>query len=291
MTEYTKKVQRGRQKKQKLQRGSLREVLKKKFAEKELSLLRRAYEVVGNIAIIEIPEALKKKEKCIAEALLTKKNIDSVLKKGKHQGKLRLQQTRYLAGKRTKETTAIENDVKIKLHVDKVYYSSKQATERKRIYQQVKKRERVLVMFSGAGPFALEIAKHAKPDEVVGIELNKTGHQYAKENAELNKVQVKFLQGDVRTLVPKLGTFSRIIMPLPKQAFRYLDLAFMAAKKNAYIHFYDEVLEKNIPVESSMKIKNAAQQTQRKIRIQRVIKCGQLGIRKYRVCVDVKVVS
>ena len=275
--------------------ATLHKEMKKQLNEKEQQALRRAYDIVGNIAIVEIPEALKKKEKKIAEVLLTKKNIDTVVKKGKHTGVLRLQKTTYLAGKRKKETIAVENGISIKLHIDKVYYSGRQATERKRIEQQIKKKEEVLVMFSGAGPFGLEIAKHT-PATVTGVELNKVGNDYAIQNALLNKVadKVKFLHGDVRKIVPNLTKrkkFDRIIMPLPKQAYTYLDIAFGAIKKNGVIHLYDEEHEEHIPEASKQKVKVAATQARKKVRILRTIKCGQLGVRKYRVCVDIKVLS
>ena len=138
-------------------------------------------------------------------------------------------------------------------------------------------------MFSGIGPYAIEIAKHTKAKEVVGVELNEIACEYAVANAALNKVNVVFHCGDVRKTVSKLGKFDRILMPLPKGAEEFLETAFSAAKKGTIIHFYDFEHEEDIPEKAVEKVKV------KKVRILRVVKCGQLGVRQDRVCVDCKV--
>ena len=45
----------------------LREALKGKLTKKEVAHLRAAFDIIGSIAIIEIPDELIKKEKIIAE--------------------------------------------------------------------------------------------------------------------------------------------------------------------------------------------------------------------------------
>jgi len=49
---------------------SLKQALKNKLTKKEKQVLVRSYDVIGDIAIIEIPDELKKKETLIAETLL-----------------------------------------------------------------------------------------------------------------------------------------------------------------------------------------------------------------------------
>ena len=54
--------------------------------------------------------------------------------------------------------------------------------------------ESVLVMFSGAAPYPINIVKNSEAKEVYGIEINPIAHKYAKLNLELNKINnVSFL--------------------------------------------------------------------------------------------------
>ena len=50
-----------------------------------------------------------------------------------------------------------------------------------------KKNEKVLVPFSGVGPYPFVIAQHSLAQTVVGIEKNKDAHHWAVENLNRNK--------------------------------------------------------------------------------------------------------
>jgi len=183
----------------------LKELLKKKLSKKELSLVSSSFDVVGDIAIIDIPDELVKKEKIIAETLLNMlKNVKVVCKKaGIHKGVFRTQKLKVLAGEKRKETIHKENDVRIKIDVEKVYFSSRLSTERKRIYQLVKPGESVLVMFSGCAPYPCVIAKNSQAKYVYGIEINPEAHKLGVENLRLNKLSNVFLiNDDVRKAIP-----------------------------------------------------------------------------------------
>ena len=254
----------------------------------------RAFDIIGDIAIVEIPNELKGKDKAIAERIAAnQKNIKSVYKKvGGHEGRLRIQKLKHIYGEKRTVTVHRENNISLKLDVSKVYFSPRQATERQRVYKQVKKGEQVLVMFSGIGPFTTSIAKNTAAKSVYGVELNKTAHKYAVENAKLNKIEAKtkLFCGDVRKVVSKLQIkFDRIIMPLPKGAESFLDIAFAVSKKGTIIHFYDFEKEEDIPDRAIAKVVAAAAAAKKKIRVLAVVKCGQLAVRAYRVCVDFQV--
>ncbi len=278
------------------QETSLKGVLKGAIPEKQLQLLPRAFDIVGDIAIIEVPEGLKMHERKIAKAVpQLQKNVKAVYKKvGGHLGELRIQKLKHLYGEKRTETLHRENNTTLKLDIAKVYFSPRQATERKRVYGQIRKPEAVLVMFSGVGPFTVSIAKNTPAKEIYGVELNKAAHKYALLNAKLNKVEgkVKLFCGDARKIVPKLRKkFDRIVMPLPKGAESFLGTAFAAAKKGAIVHFYDFENEEGIPDKAVEKVKvAAAAAAKRKIKILNVVKCGQLAVRAYRVCVDFRIV-
>jgi len=279
--------------------GNLKEELKGKLTEEELALLKRSFDTVGNVIIIEIPEGLEAKEKLIAETLLQMhKNIKTVLKKvGVHSGKYRRQKLKVIGGEKSKEATYRENGVVLKLGVEKVYFSPRSSTERKRISDQVCDGEKILVMFSGCGPFPLVISKNAKPAAIYGIELNPIAHKYAVENVLINKAKtVILIKGDVRKEVPKLlkqaeckSGFDRISMPLPKGAEKFLDVALSASKKGTIIHFYDFAKEEEIPAVLAEKVEKACKKAKKEYEILKIVKCGDFGPRIYRVCVDFEI--
>ena len=272
---------------------TLRQALEKKLTKKEKQFLISSFDVIGDIAVIQIHSELKKKEKLIAQTLLNlHKNIKVVAKEiGGHEGIYRIQKVKVLAGERRKETEYKESNARMKLNVEKTYFSPRYSTERLRIAKQVKKDEEILVMFSGIAPFPLIIAKNAKPKSIVAVELNPDAHKYALENITLNKLEntIKAYKGDVRLVVPRLGKkFDRIAMPLPVRGENFLDVAIKAIKKNGIIHFYDFSTEDNFSL-AKRKVKKACFLLKKKCRILRLVKCGQQKPRVFRICVDVKV--
>ncbi|RLE41955.1 tRNA (guanine-N1)-methyltransferase [Candidatus Woesearchaeota archaeon] len=266
----------------------LRAILKQKLTEEQLALLPSGFDTIGTIAILELPKELADKGREIGEAILKlHKNIRTVVAKAsKHQGEFRLQQYEVLAGKPTFETMHKENGVRLKLDISKVYFTPRLAGERLRIARQVKPGERVLVMFSGAGPYPCVIARNSKAKEIIGIELNPVAHNYAVVNKNLNKLHnFTPIQGDVREVVPKLNqVFDRILMPLPKTGEHFLDCALRAAKNGTIIHFYDFQPEQEFPKATIAKVKRAIKP--KEFEVLNGVVCGSYAPGINRVCLD-----
>ncbi len=282
---------------------NLKQALSSEFSKEELSFLVRGFDIIGNIIIIEIPRELTKKEKLIGKKLLElHKNIASVFKKvGAHAGKYRRQKLKLLAGKTSKETLYKENNIRLKLDVEKVYFSPRLANDRLRVARQVHAGERILVLFSGCGPYTFTLSKNTAAKEIYAIELNPVAHKYALENQKLNKSNnTTIIHGDARKELEKLIAknknnkpknqikFDRILMPLPKGAEEFLDVALKVAKKNAVIHFYDFQKQDEFN-KSEEKILAACKTAKKKCEIIAVVKCGQNAPRTYRICVDFRV--
>lgn len=212
------------------------------FAANELELVNRSFEHLGNIAVIDVPQELRKKEKLIAKCVLeVNPSISTVLKKeSAMSGKYRVRKFKHLAGKKTTIATYKENNVIIRVDLAKIYYSTRLAFERNRIAALVKPNETVIVFFAGCGPFALAIAKAQPKCKVIGIELNKTACKYFTENVKLNKLEnCEVIHGDVHTLASQLAhSATRVIMPLPHTASEFLQDALTVAASGAIIHYY-----------------------------------------------------
>jgi len=265
----------------------LKDALKGKLSEKELSLLR-GFDVIGDIAVLEISPGLEKKKKIIAQTLLGLLPYIKVAvkKKGGHRGRYRKQPVEILAGEKRKTTVHKEFGAEMALNVETCYFSPRLANERARIARQVKPGEIVLVMFSGVAPYPLVIAKLSNAYRVYGIEANPEAHKYAVENVKRNKLghKIILIKGDARKVVPKMK-FDRIVMPLPQQADKFLDVALNAANKGTFIHFYDFQPEGEWNKAAEI-VKQACKKAKKKCKILKVVECGQVGVRTNRICVD-----
>lgn len=259
-------------------------VLKESFKdlkEDELNLLRNSYDVIGDIAILEIPIELRRYEKRIANELLKLKHVNTVVRKeGKHEGICRLQKYKFLSGIDKKETIHKENGVKIKLDIEKVYFSSRLGNERLRIARQIKPCESVLVMFSGCGIYPLVLARNSRAKEIYGVEINKNGCKYAEENLRLNDIgKIRLFCGDIKKF--KLDRkFDRILMPLPINSKNFLVDAKRFSKKGTIVHYY---------VFSDCDYKREIKAVFKEFNLISIVKCGQASPRIFRLCVDFKI--
>ncbi len=220
---------------------NLKEALKNSLNEEELRVLRKGFEIIGDVAIIEIPEVLEHRKQIIVDAILkAHKHLKTVLRKrGEVSGIYRIASYEILHGIET-ETTAKEFGCRYRLDPTKVYYSSKLSNERDRIAHLAEDGETILVMFAGVGPYAILLAKR-KDVDVTGVEINPVACEYFRENVRLNKVEnrVRVICGDVRDIVPGLNRkFDRVVMPSPFIAEEYVDLLPYVVKKGSTVHYY-----------------------------------------------------
>ncbi len=273
----------------------LKEVLKKRLTKKELGFFHKSFDVIGDIAIIDIPKELKRKEKLIANTLLSFNNIKTVLKKAsKVKGRLRTRKLVWVAGEKKKETLHKESGCRFKLNVETCFFSPRLSSDRLDLAKQVKLGERVLVMFSGVGSAPIVIAKNSKAKEVYAVEISRAASKYAGENVKLNKLDnVKVMQGDVKRIIPQLVKkrikFDRICMMRPNLKETFLEDALKVAKKGTVINMHDFLFKQEIPFVSLKKIEDALEKSRGKLKRYRFIKwrkAGDIAPRKFRVRLD-----
>ncbi len=144
-------------------------------------------------------------------------------------------------------------------------------------------------MFSRVGAFPVIIAK--KHDvKIVCVELNKAAHGYAEDNARINRVgdKVTLILGDAKKVCAQLKkermSFNRILMPLPKDAQSFLDVAMPLLKKGGIVHFY-QISDEN-------GIKAIAERLKKdwKAKIVNIEKVLPYSPRKFKYCIDFKVI-
>lgn len=207
-----------------------------------------SFDLIGSrgktVAIVEIPSESSKSKKSIADKIMeTNKNVKSVIEKiSKRKGKLRKRAYRLLAGDKNTEVLHKEFGYNLKLDPRKVYFSPRESTERQKIADQVKKNETVLTMFGGIGVMAVAIAKRQlEVNKIYSVELNSAAHKYALENVRINKLSHKIIpiRGDVKRVCKEFyKKCDRVMMPLPLEADKFLDVAVNCLKDGGIIHFY-----------------------------------------------------
>jgi tRNA (guanine37-N1)-methyltransferase len=224
---------------------NLSESLHGKIPNRFLANLPHSFDVIGEIAIIEIPQELIQFSQIIGEGVMEMDpHIRLVLRKsGEIAGTFRTRKLEAIAGTGNTETTHREFSCLYQLDVAKSYFNPRLSYERLRVARQVKENECVLDMFAGVGPYSILIAKTHKGCKVCSIDINPDAFRYLNYNVMLNRVadRVITLFGDARQLVEKglRGTANRVIMNLPSDSSRFLEVALQALKvQGGVIHYY-----------------------------------------------------
>ncbi len=274
---------------------SLKEALKGKVSDEELRKVTRSFEIIGDVVLINLPDEVLHLKDLIVQAILSKhKHVKTILRKvGEVEGIYRVARYEPIYGGET-ETIVREHGCRFLVDPTKVYYSVKLSGERERIAKLVRPGERILVMFAGVGPYAIVIAKLAKPKEVIGVEINPKAVEYFRKNVELNKVRdiVKVYEGDVKEVVPKLeGKFDRILMPAPYSAEDFVYLLRDKVKVGSYIHYYTFAGEEEEDEILPTKVKDLFKKHGMIIEIEKIKTCGSFAPRVYRYAVDLKIVD
>lgn len=222
---------------------NLKEALAEKLGEKAAADAVSSFDIIGDMAIIEISPELKKHERKIADSIMEiHKNVKTVAKKaGTVRGRYRIRPLKVIAGEKRTATEYREHGCRMRLDAAKVYFSVRLSHERKRIAELVGQKENILALFAGVGPFPLVIAKKRQDARIVAVELNPEAVKFMNENIKLNRIKnITVEEGDARKIViSKYADFAdRILMPLPRSADRFLDAAFAGAKDGCIVHIY-----------------------------------------------------
>ncbi|MFQ6136001.1 MAG: class I SAM-dependent methyltransferase family protein [Candidatus Hydrothermarchaeales archaeon] len=219
---------------------SLEDALKNLIPEELLGYVPRAFDTIGDIIVLKIPEELEGHEREIGRAFCEAyPYIKTVLNQtGPVEGEFRTRPLELLYGKDKRATLYKEHGCVFKVDLDKAYFSPRLATERGRIRDMVEEGEKILNMFAGIGTFSIVIARYKKV-EIYSVDKNPNAYNLMIENIGMNKLkgEVKPVLGDARDFVRE-GYFDRVLMPLPERAEEFLDVAAINARHGGRIHYH-----------------------------------------------------
>ena len=225
--------------------GSLEKVLARQLPSGIVQLVSKSFDVIGDIAIIELSPTTEPFEKNIAEALMkVHKNVKTVYSKaGPITHYQRLRPLHHVLGAARTETVHKELGCRFKVDISKAFFSPRLSSEHNRVAEQVQPGECVVDMFAGVGPFSILIARRLEDVQVNAIEANLEAAKLIRENAKMNRVQdrVRVWPGDARAVIKGnlLGIATRVIMNHPSQARDFVEPACETlGRDGGILHYY-----------------------------------------------------
>jgi tRNA (guanine37-N1)-methyltransferase len=249
-------------------------VLENKLPAHLLTALPQSLDVIGDIAIIEVPLELKPYGNIIGEAILkTHRNITTVLAKaGAISGTYRVREFTFIAGEQKTKTVHREFGCQYNVDIAKAYFSPRLSNEHQRVASLVHPGENVVDLFAGVGPFSVLIAKKNPTGKVYAVDINPEAVELLKVNVRVNRVENRVfpILGEARKVTTTMlhGVADRVIMNLPETAIEFADAACQAIRpEGGIIHFYAFVRSPDSIENLKLRFSQAVESADRKVEV------------------------
>jgi len=272
----------------------LKKALENVLSEKESEDLFSAFDQIGDIIIVRIPDSLLSKKKIIGETLLEQvKTAKSVFYQSSSvEGDFRTRDLEILAGVDKTETEYKEFGCRFIVDVEKAFFSPRLSTERDRIANLVQDGEIVINMFGGVGMFSIIVAKR-KNCIVYNIDINPIAAKLCEKNIKLNKLvgRVVSIHGDAAKIIEEQfrDQGDRVLMLLPERSDEFLNSAILATKSNGIIHYYSHIHADEKSQAAKLSEKHYLDTTPIKSKILNSKIVRAVGPRYYQTVVDVRI--
>lgn len=273
----------------------LKKALENVLSEKESEDLFSAFDQIGDIIIVRIPDSLLSKKKIIGKTLLDQvKTAKSVFYQSSSvEGDFRTRDLEILAGVDKTETEYKEFGCRFIVDVEKAFFSPRLSTERDRIAELVQDGEIVINMFGGVGMFSIIAAKRKKCT-VYNIDINPIAAKLCEKNIRLNKKlvgKVVSIHGDAAKIIEEQfrDQGDRVLMLLPERSDEFLNSAILATKRNGIIHYYSHIHADKKSQAAKLSEKHYLDTTPIKSKIINSKIVRAVGPRYYQTVVDVRI--
>ena len=224
----------------------LKKALENVLTEEESNELISAFDQIGEIIIVRIPDSLLSKKKIIGRALLEEvKIVRSVFYQASAvEGEFRTRDLEILAGEDNTETEYREFGCRFKVDVKSAFFSPRLSTERERIANLIQDGEVMTNMFAGIGMFSIMAAKKKKCT-VYSLDINPIASKLCDVNSSLNKLvgNVISINGDATEIINNqlINKSDRTLMLLPERSDEFLESAIKTTKSEGIIHYYSHI--------------------------------------------------
>ena len=224
----------------------LKKALENVLTEKESDELISAFDQIGEIIIVRIPDSLLSKKEVIGNALLDQvKIVRSVFYQASAvEGNFRTRDLEILAGEDNTETEYKEFGCRFRVDVKNAFFSPRLSTERERIANLIQNGEVMTNMFAGIGMFSIMAAKKKKCT-VYSLDINPVASKLCDTNIGLNKLagEVISINGDASEIINSqlMNKSDRTLMLLPERSDEFLESAINTTKDGGIIHYYSHI--------------------------------------------------
>jgi tRNA (guanine37-N1)-methyltransferase len=272
----------------------LKKTLESILTSQESEELISAFDQIGDIIIVRIPDSLLAKKKLIGETLLKNvKIVKSVFYQASPvEGDFRTRKLEVLAGEDRTETEYKEFGCRFTVDVAKAFFSPRLSNERERIANLIQDGETMVNMFAGVGMFSIMAAKK-KRCTVYSIDINPIASKLCEKNIELNKLagKVVSINGDASKIIEEQlqDKGDRTLMLLPEKSDEFLESAIKTTKDGGIIHYYSHIHADKKSDAGKLSEKHYLEVTPVKSEILTSKIVRPVGPRYYQTVVDVKI--
>jgi tRNA (guanine37-N1)-methyltransferase len=204
--------------------------------------LPRAFDVVGDIVLVRLPDSLASRSAEIGAALLEFVPGARIVGQdlGVH-GRDRLRRILRIAGSGGWRTRHRENELEFDVDVERAYYSPRLAREHRMVAEAVEDGERIADLCCGIGPFALTIARTGRAREITAVDANPV----AIELLEATRRRYRFgdtvrpVCGELESFLPGVEPFDRVILNLPHEGYKYAPSVAQAVAPRGRFQYYE----------------------------------------------------
>ena len=204
------------------------------------ALAPRAFDMLGHVGILRLSDEAEPHAAAIAQALLeSHTNLRTVAVDSGVQGQWRVRYLVVVAGEDNLVVQHRENNLRFEVDLQQVFFSPRLAGERARIAALVRPGERLLDAFAGVGPFAITAARAGA--QAVAIDGNPAAEKWALRNCEFNNLSsesFEFHTGLAEELVPRLGSFDRVVANHPTGSLAFIATGLAALTPGGVLHLY-----------------------------------------------------
>ncbi len=272
----------------------LKKALESILSTNENEELISAFDQIGDIIIVRIPESLLSKKKIIGETLLNEVKIAKSVfyPTSAVEGDFRTSNLEIIAGEDSTETEYKEFGCRFLVDVENAFFSPRLSTERERIANLIQDGEIMTNMFAGIGMFSIMAAKKKKCT-VYSIDINPIASKLCEKNIEMNKLAGKVISinGDASKIIEEQLTdkSDRTLMLLPERSDEFLESAINTTKDGGIIHYYSHIHADKKSEAGKLSEEHYLQVTPVKSEIlfSKIVRA--IGPRYYQTVVDVKI--
>ena len=272
----------------------LKKTLESILTLKESDELISAFDQIGSIIIVRIPESLLSKKRIIGKTLLDEVKIaKSVFYQASAvEGDFRTRNLEILAGEDNTRTEYKEFGCRFIVDVENAFFSPRLSTERERIANLIQDGEIMTNMFAGVGMFSIMAAKRKKCT-VYNLDINPIASNLCEENTKLNKLagEVISINGDAAKIIKEklMDKSDRTLMLLPERSDEFLESAINTTKDGGIIHYYSHIHADKKSNASKLSEEHYLQVTPVRSEILDSKIVRAVGPRYYQTVVDVKI--